>query len=310
MNNKQLETLTKKLACPFCKLSLKGDMRCTKCNRKWQQKDGVYLFLDKDNKIAEAELQGIGKLDKLNKVSREEFNKFLFALPELPENIRELNDGEYFTNISSGKKTFYQALEKIGTNKTVLEIGSDWGWASYNIAKRGNSVIATDINDAHLGNSKIFAAEGVDFLRVQSDMNHLPIASGSIDVIFATASVHHSPDLTETFREFSRVLVPGGRLIMLREPVSGQFLTRDNFGEKEKEVGINETAPTLKEWKKTLSGAGFKTKNSAAFLNFLEVRSLKNWLRTIKRALLSIPIIGSILAQFTVTDYNFWAVKK
>ena len=46
-----------------------------------------------------------------------------------------------------------------------------------------------------------------------ADLEHLPLADGCVDLIFSNAALQWSNDLDQTFREFLRVLRPGGLLM-------------------------------------------------------------------------------------------------
>ena len=45
----------------------------------------------------------------------------------------------------------------------------------------------------------------------------LPVAGGSTEVLGATNAVHHWVDHAAVWREFARVLAPGGRLVLVDE---------------------------------------------------------------------------------------------
>jgi SAM-dependent methyltransferase len=45
---------------------------------------------------------------------------------------------------------------------------------------------------------------------VQGDARFLPIASGSVDVVYSSGVLHHSPDIARSVTEIYRVLQPGG----------------------------------------------------------------------------------------------------
>ncbi|MDD5622982.1 MAG: class I SAM-dependent methyltransferase [Actinomycetota bacterium] len=53
--------------------------------------------------------------------------------------------------------------------------------------------------------------EGVHFERVRGNMNELPFRDKIFDLVFITASLHHSSDISNTLREVYRVLKPMGR---------------------------------------------------------------------------------------------------
>jgi ubiquinone/menaquinone biosynthesis C-methylase UbiE len=60
---------------------------------------------------------------------------------------------------------------------------------------------------------------------VQGDATQLPLANACLDTVIVLGGIHHVPDRQALFREISRVLRPGGRLIY-REPVSDLWVWR------------------------------------------------------------------------------------
>lgn len=62
---------------------------------------------------------------------------------------------------------------------------------------------------------------------VNGDSEHLPFADGSFDVVTCANSFHHYPHQEEVVVEMTRVLAPGGRLIVIdgfRDCVVGWFV--------------------------------------------------------------------------------------
>jgi SAM-dependent methyltransferase len=52
----------------------------------------------------------------------------------------------------------------------------------------------------------------------RSDAAELPFDEGEFDLVVGHAVLHHLPDLDAAFREFRRVLRPGGRVVFCGEP--------------------------------------------------------------------------------------------
>jgi len=52
-------------------------------------------------------------------------------------------------------------------------------------------------------------------LGVRGDLNHLPFASGYFDLVISRSVVEHLENPGQVFREFCRVLKPGGKVILL-----------------------------------------------------------------------------------------------
>lgn len=105
----------------------------------------------------------------------------------------------------------------------ALDVGAGRGIASYALAKDGFAVTALEPNPSALvGAAAIrnMAAEGGVTIDVCEEFSErLPFESGTFDVVFARAVLHHTNDLGAACAEFLRVLKPGGILLAVREHV-------------------------------------------------------------------------------------------
>lgn len=99
----------------------------------------------------------------------------------------------------------------------ILDAGAGSGWMSRLLAET-HHVLATDVNagphglDAH-------SQEQRRFLAVQAELEHLPLAAHSFDLVLANASAHYANDARQFFVEAARVLRPHGKLIVMDSPV-------------------------------------------------------------------------------------------
>jgi len=105
----------------------------------------------------------------------------------------------------------------------ALEIGAGTGYFSLNLIQDEafERLTATDISGAMLETLAGTAAElGIDdrVETVRTDAEALPFADETFDLVLGHAILHHIPDLDRAFREFSRVLRPGGAIVFCGEP--------------------------------------------------------------------------------------------
>ena len=102
-----------------------------------------------------------------------------------------------------------------------LEIGAGTGYFSLNLMRAGllRSAVASDISPGMLAAlSESAASLGVPVETVACEASSLPFDDESFDLVFGHAVLHHLPDLAGSFREFRRVLAPGGVVAFCGEP--------------------------------------------------------------------------------------------
>jgi malonyl-CoA O-methyltransferase len=97
----------------------------------------------------------------------------------------------------------------------VLDVGAGTGEATHALARRyGDAqVIALDFALPMLQQSRKRQDTGACPECLCGDAERLPLADGSVDMIFSNAALQWCSDLPGTFREFRRVLRPNGMLL-------------------------------------------------------------------------------------------------
>jgi ubiquinone/menaquinone biosynthesis C-methylase UbiE len=103
----------------------------------------------------------------------------------------------------------------------ALEIGAGTGYFSLNLLRAGvvEQAVATDISPGMLDALRESASRmGVEVDTARCEAAALPFEDGSFDLVFGHAVLHHLPDLEGAFREFRRVLRPGGAITFCGEP--------------------------------------------------------------------------------------------
>jgi SAM-dependent methyltransferase len=102
-----------------------------------------------------------------------------------------------------------------------LEIGAGTGYFTLNLMRAGvlRSAVASDISPGMLeALSKSASSLGLSVETVACEASSLPFEDESFDLVFGHAVLHHLPNLAGSFREFRRVLRPGGVVAFCGEP--------------------------------------------------------------------------------------------
>ncbi|MEA2480128.1 MAG: hypothetical protein QOJ07_2050 [Thermoleophilaceae bacterium] len=125
-----------------------------------------------------------------------------------------------------GRRQVIGKLEKalgtrLGHFERALEVGAGTGYFSLNLLRAGivEEAVATDISPGMLDALQDSARQlGLRVETHCTEAARLPFPDDSFDLVFGHAILHHLPDLDAAFREFRRVLRPGGVLAFAGEP--------------------------------------------------------------------------------------------
>ncbi len=111
------------------------------------------------------------------------------------------------------------ALASLKEGETVLDLGSGAGIDCFLAAQAvgpSGRVIGVDMTaemiDRARQNARVNGVENVEFRL--GEIEHLPVADGSADVVISNCVVNLSPDKPQVFRDAFRTLKPGGRMFL------------------------------------------------------------------------------------------------
>ncbi len=152
------------------------------------------------------------------------------------------------------------ALASLKEGEVVLDLGSGAGFDSFLAARRvgpKGRVIGVDMTPEMLErarkNAKKGGFENVEFRL--GEIENLPVADNSIDVVISNCVINLSPEKGRVFREAYRVLRPGGRImvsdIVLLAPLPAFLKSTASL------VACVGGAALKKEYLKAMEGAGF-----------------------------------------------------
>ncbi|MEK5357924.1 arsenite methyltransferase [Paenibacillus sp. FSL L8-0709] len=110
-----------------------------------------------------------------------------------------------------------QAIAELQAGEHVLDLGSGGGFdcflASRQVGEQGH-VIGVDMTPEMISRARDNAIKG-KYTNTEfrlGEIEHLPLANNSVNVIISNCVINLSPDKQQVFREAHRVLQPGGRL--------------------------------------------------------------------------------------------------
>ena len=155
-----------------------------------------------------------------------------------------------------------KAIAALKSGELVVDLGAGGGFDCFLAAQevgRSGHVIGVDMTPDMLSKARGNALKGrfdnVEFRL--GEIEHLPIANASADVIISNCVINLSPDKAQVFREAFRVLKPGGRLA-----ISDIVATADLPGYMRNDpdliAGCMGNASLINDLEKMMHDAGFE----------------------------------------------------
>jgi len=202
-----------------------GSVRCRECGLERPIVDGIVDLLYEPPEFVVREAAGLERFAEVMRRDGWDRERIL-QLPNVP-----------YGYWSAQQRGMHQVLSTVPfrPGERLLDIGANTCWASNILARRGLEVVALDIATTEmqgLRTAEYFIDGGeVFFERVLSVMFDPAFVDASFDYVFCCETMHHNhpANLRRTMRELHRILRPGGRLLMINEPLRFPLrLKRDN----------------------------------------------------------------------------------
>ena len=114
-------------------------------------------------------------------------------------------------------KSMAEALLRLMPPMVIADLGAGEGAFALLLAERATKVIAVDSSAKMIEVSREQALRH-DVKNVEyrlGDMEELPIEDGAVDLVFFSPSLHHALHPERAIQEAWRILVPGGRIVVL-----------------------------------------------------------------------------------------------
>jgi ArsR family transcriptional regulator len=117
---------------------------------------------------------------------------------------------------------------------TVADLGCGDGYLALEAARFATRVIAVDRSPGVLDRARALAARrgvhNVDWRR--GELESVPIDDDSIDLVLLSQALHHAADPAKALAEAARVLVPGGRLLVLELRRHEEAWVQERLGDR------------------------------------------------------------------------------
>ncbi|KAA0214657.1 MAG: methyltransferase domain-containing protein [Leptolyngbya sp. PLA3] len=206
--------------------------------------------------------------------------------------------------LSCGNPT---AIASLKPGEVVLDLGSGGGFdcfiAGPKVGATGH-VIGVDMTPEMLSKAR----SNIAGYRTQSGLNnvefrlgeieHLPVADASVDVVISNCVINLSPDKPQVWREIARVLKPGGR-VAVSDLALLQPLPHSVREDLEALVGCVGGADLVDDVRKAVLGAGLIDLTMEARPQYIE--AMTHWQDPLYRKIAAALPAGAKMSEYVVS---------
>lgn len=123
------------------------------------------------------------------------------------------------------REQYLASFRSLRQGSRVIDVGCGTGHDASFLAQLGLEVVAVDISPemCQLARKRLSGIENINVIEADSD--HLVELDGTFDAVLSALEIFHHADLNQTIRQYARLLVPGGKIVIVtNHPVRNMFL--------------------------------------------------------------------------------------
>ena len=127
-----------------------------------------------------------------------------------------------------------RALGHLLSPMTVADLGCGEGHLTLEAARWAHRVVAVDRSDRVLQRARVLARRRrvSNVVWKRGELERLPLADASVDAALLSQALHHAQDPRRAIAEAVRIVVPGGRVVVLDLRAHDQAWVRERLGDR------------------------------------------------------------------------------
>lgn len=290
------------LACPSCNGTLlssqDGEFKCKSCSTEYHSEESVPVFIRQNSKI---NTDDSDRAEFWNQ-GWEKRNAHLLSRTRDAILAERLEYLDYL--VKEGYPSAVELSSEKLDGKLFLNIGCGGGYEGLLFAGYGTQYIGVDFShNAAEFTKKLIHKAGFDGVTYQAEAEALPIHDLSIDYIYSSGVLHHTPNTERTLEEVYRVLKSNGTaMIGLYATYSTMFLwyrfralLSGNLSKEKSETWMNantegewQTEGRENQWTKTYSKSEFNSMLSRVGFTQICIKQSPQQMKTI-------PLVGKVI---------------
>ena len=167
-------------------------------------------------------------------------------------------------------KALSLGLIQLLRGQRIVDLGCGNGRLAAQLAKAGNFVTAVDNSEEQIRLAIQSVGESPNLHFIQATMENSALPKQSFDIALLSQSLHHAAKPQEVLAESYRLLIPGGRLLILDLLAHAEEWMQTKFGDFWLGFSLND----LENWLKQIGFQNIHSEITGSTKDFPEIESL------------------------------------